>query len=86
MYENVCVRECGGAQMDKQSPPKTYETCQKKVYENTNHSVVKPGKLHITEASILLKLQHKTSHSPRTLEWAGSHITGMGMVYGTVNF
>lgn len=56
-------RSGGGAQMDRHPPTKAYETCQEKVYENNDHSVVKPGKLHTTEASILLKLQHKTPYS-----------------------
>lgn len=45
--------------------PKVYEALQKKIYENNDHSVA--------EASILPKLRHKTPHSPRTLEGAGSY-------------
>lgn len=56
-------QKCGGVQMDRHPPTKAYETRQEKVYENNDHSVVKPGKLHTTEASILLKLQHKTPYS-----------------------
>lgn len=56
-------RSVWGVQMDRHPPTKAYETRQEKVYENNDHSVVKPGKLHTTEASILLKLQHKTPYS-----------------------